>query len=117
MEKSAVNSFVCSDEDVEELTSGMSRNTMFIANKWDLSKNPSMLEEIREKLEKHWLTDPNDQSKVLKLSAVRDMEHFKAGYVSDRLQDVITNFNTIVPYNMKLQIRRHYRSVFCPTCT
>lgn len=99
------------DTEVEELTTnGMARNTLFIANKWDLvEEEDKMMKEISSKLERYWLTDREGQSRVLKLIATKDRDHFKAGYVSERLQAVVDSFKDIAPQNMKLQLRKHYR--------
>jgi GTPase SAR1 family protein len=112
LDKSRVNTYICEDDEVEELTERLARQTLFVANKWDLIEDEDvMMKELVEKLKQYWLTDGDGQAKVLKLAAKNDRQHFVSGYLSDRLRDVIAAFEKIVLHNMMLQLRRHYRSV------
>lgn len=113
IEKNSATPYALEDDEVEELTtSRLTRNTLFLLNKWDQVEDPeTSMNDIAAKIEKHWLTvsDVNSESSILKLAATVDRSHFQAGYVSDRLQGVVDSLKNIVPDNMKVQLRRHYR--------
>jgi GTP-binding protein EngB required for normal cell division len=112
LDKSKTDKYIGEDNEVEELTERLARQTLFVANKWDLIEDEDvMMKELEDKVNKYWMIDGDRQSKVLKLSAKNDSQHFGSGYVSDRLRDVIAAFEKIVVHNMMLQLRRHYRSV------
>lgn len=49
------------------------------------------------------------QSTVAPLAATIDRDHFRAGYLSKRTSDVVQHLKRIVPHNMKLQLRKHFR--------
>lgn len=136
------------DDSLDRLTAGMTRRTLFIANKWDqVQQKDAVMKEIHNKLRKHWLTPDKDtqestacpedmhteqsgthvpetdepeleaqckssesrQSSVAPLSAIADRDHFRAGYITDRTQNVVDQLQRIASNSMKLQLRKHFR--------
>lgn len=70
-------------------SAGTSRHTLFVANKWDLvSDKPRVLEGMHKKLDSHWLIS-DDGSQLLPLAATIDHDHLRAGYLGNRLENVI----------------------------
>ena len=85
---------------------------MFILNKWDqIVKKDEMLDAVQKKLEEHWFTESatQDQPFVHPFSATLDMEHLEAGYVSDRLQNVIERIKEVAVHNMNLILRSRFK--------
>ena len=69
------------------------------------------MDAVKKKLDNHWLTESNftQQSEVLPLAATVDLQHLRAGYLSDRLRLVIESLKEVVPYNMKLSLQTRYK--------
>lgn len=97
--------------DLEDLSGAQRRRTLFILNKWDIiEEKQAMMDAVKKKLDTHWLTEAgSQQSEVLPLAATVDLQHLRAGYLSDRLSRVIETLKEVVPHNMKLSLQTRYK--------
>jgi hypothetical protein len=89
------------------------RRSTFILNKWDQIVNKDeTLEAVQEMLAERWSTESSisqDQPTVLPFSATLDMEHLEAGYISDRLEDVIKRIQEVAIENMDLNLCTRFK--------
>ena len=74
-------------------------------------KKQDMLDAVQKKLQEHWLTKSGDQAQpfVHPFASTVDLEHLQAGYVSDRLHDVIERIKEVAPHNMKLILQSRFK--------
>jgi serine/threonine protein kinase len=110
LEASVTNAF--NNYDLEDLSGTQYRRNLFILNKWDIiEEKEAMVHAVKKKLDNHWLTESNfsQLSEVLPLAATVDLQHLRAGYLSDRLRHVIEALKEVVPYNMKLSLQTRYK--------